>query len=259
MRILLPCACLLLAAALIGCGPSESTPTAGVDSTASLAPAPDGPPAAWSYEGKTGPEHWATLSDAYAACDGDRQSPIALDSATAEATESFNANYIMELGDVVDPGYTIQVNTSGGMLMYDGLMYGLRQFHVHAPAEHSLHGTTYPAEVHLVHRAQDSSLVVLGVFVKEGPTPNPALQTWITGADTTMTFRPSQFFPRQQSYYTYRGSLTTPPCSEPVRWIVMDTPITASAAQLDTLRAQYKGNARPVQPRGRRTLTHVTP
>lgn len=259
MRFPLPLVPLLLAAAIVGCGPSESEPTADVDSTAQLAPNPAGPPAAWSYDGDTGPSKWATLADAYAACDGDRQSPIALDDTTARGRQGFNANYIMELGDVVDAGHTIQVNTSGGMLMHDGRMYGLQQFHVHTPAEHTVNGTTYPAEVHLVHRAQDGTLVVLGVFVEKGSAPNPALKTWITGTDTTMTFRPTQFFPKQQNYFTYAGSLTTPPCSETVRWIIMDTPISASAAQLDTLRAHQPNNARPLQPRGDRTLTYVTP
>lgn len=256
-RLLCP---VLLAVVLVGCGGRpDAERNVDVDSTAWLAPDPDGPPAAWSYEGETGPAQWASLSDAYDACDGDRQSPIALTDATTKTGHTFNAKYLMELGDVIDPGYAIQVNTTGGMIMYDGLMYGLQQFHAHTPAEHTVDGTTYPAEVHLVHRAQDGSLVILGVFVEEGDTPNPALQTWITGADTTMTFRPSQLFPDTQAYYTYKGSLTTPPCSENVRWIVMDTPIAASRAQIDTLRAHYKNNARPVQPRGDRRLTHITP
>lgn len=249
----------LLTIVLVGCGSSESEPAADVDSTVQLAPAPDGPPAAWSYDGDTGPEHWADLDTAYAACDGDRQSPIALDDTTARSSQGFNANYIMELGSVVDAGHTIRVTTSGGMLMHDGRIYGLRQFHVHTPAEHTLNGTRYPAEVHLVHRAQDGTLAILGVFVEEGSTTNPALKTWITGADTTMTFRPTQFFPQKQNYYTYEGSLTTPPCSEPVRWMVMDRPISASAAQLDTLRAHQPDNARPLQPRDDRPLTYVTP
>ncbi|PSQ97975.1 MAG: hypothetical protein BRD55_00815 [Bacteroidetes bacterium SW_9_63_38] len=243
-----------------GCGGRpESESTADVDSTAWLAPDPDGPPAAWSYEGKTGPAAWADLDTAYAACDGDQQSPVALSDTASTTDQHFNAKYIMEIGEVVNTGYAVQVNTSGGMMIYDGMMYGLQQFHVHTPAEHTVDGTRYPAEVHLVHRAENGGLVILAVFLEEGATDNPALETWITGADTSMTFRPSRLFPAQQSHYTYDGSLTTPPCSETVRWIVMDTPISTSAAQLDTLRAQYKHNARPVQPLGDRQLTYVTP
>jgi carbonic anhydrase len=256
-RLLLP---VLLAVVLIGCGGRpDAERNVEVDSTAWLAPDPDGPPAAWSYEGETGPAKWARLANEYAACDGNRQSPIALTGATTKTGHTFNAKYLMELGEVVDTGYAIQVNTTGGMIMYEGQMYGLQQFHAHTPAEHTVNGTTYPAEVHLVHRAQNGDLVILAVFVEEGDTSNPALQTWITGADTTMTFRPSRLFPKKQAYYTYRGSLTTPPCSETVRWLVMDTPISASAAQIDTLRAQHGGNARPVQPLGDRRLTHITP
>ena len=256
-RLLFP---ILLAVVLIGCGGRpDAERDVDVDSTAWLAPDPDGPPAAWSYDGATGPSKWADLADAYAACDGDWQSPIALTDATSQSGQSFNAKYIMDTGEVTDTGYTIQVNTTGGMMMYDGLMYSLKQFHVHTPAEHTVNGTRHPAEVHLVHRAREGDLVVLSVFLKEGTTANPALDTWITGTDTTITFRPGRLFPKQQSYYTYDGSLTTPPCSENVRWIVMDTPISASAAQIDTLQAQYEHNARPVQPRGDRRLTHITP
>jgi carbonic anhydrase len=214
----------------------------------------------WSYEGQTGPQRWAALSDDYAACDGSQQSPIDL----ADAGEPTNGmtlktSYTTASGEVVDTGHALQVNTTGGTLTLDGTTYELLQFHAHAPSEHTVDGADYAAEIHLVHRAEDQQLAVLGIFVEEGPEAHPALDGWIQGRDTTLSVNAGRLLPDRQSYYTYEGSLTTPPCSEIVRWVVMDQPIQASAEQLETLRAQHEGNDRPVQPLNDRQLVYVGP
>jgi carbonic anhydrase len=250
----------LLAAVLIGCGsPDSGSPadTTAADTMTSDATGPAFP--SWSYEGETEPAQWADLSVDYAACAGDQQSPIDLTGASSPTSPpTLQTSYAAAPGAVFDTGHAIQVNTTGGTLTFDGTTYELAQFHVHAPSEHTVDGSSSPAEIHFVHQTGDS-LAVLGVFVEEGSAANPALDGWIQGDSTTISVNASDLLPETRSFYTYRGSLTTPPCSEIVRWVVLDTPIEASAAQLETLRAQHDGNARPVQPLGDRTLRRVSP
>jgi len=252
--LLLPLA--LLAA---GCGRSDDTDASTAESadtaTAQLTAAER---AAWSYEGDTGPENWGDLSEAYAACNGDNQSPINLTGTTPPRNpRSMELSYSPAKSTVEDTGHLIQVNLNdAGTLKYGRKTYTLEQFHVHMPSEHTLDGTAFPGEVHLVHR-DGQDLLVLGVFLKESATANPILKGWVAGTDTTFTLRAGRLLPDQRQYYTYEGSLTTPPCTETVRWLVMETPILASREQLETLRAQYDGNARPVQPLGDRRLSYV--
>lgn len=237
-----------------GCAPDGDRAPAPVP-TPSITTA-EGPE--WGYEGDTGPPHWGDLSSDYAACDGDRQSPVALADAETASEPSFRTLYVHDKGTVIDTGHSMQVNTTGGMLTADGTVYDLREFHAHVPSEHTVDGQTYAAELHLVYKAGDQ-LAVLGIFVEEGTTPHPTMEVWQVGTDTTVTLNAGRMRPSEQSYYTYEGSLTTPPCSETVRWFVMETPIQASRKQLDTLRARYDDNARPLQPLGERTLKYVTP
>ncbi len=246
---------LLSALCVSACVPSDGDRERSPVPTPSITTA-DGP--AWSYDGATGPEQWADLSDKYAACDGDRQSPIALADAETASDPSFRTLYVHDKGTVVDTGHSLQVNTTGGMLTSDGTVYDLREFHAHAPSEHTVDGTTYAAELHLVYKAGDR-LAILAVLVEEGSSPHPTMEVWAMAPDTTVTLNAGQIQPKGQGYYTYEGSLTTPPCSEPVRWFVMDAPIQASSKQLKALRAQYDNNNRPLQPLGDRTLKHVTP
>ena len=213
----------------------------------------------WSYEGDTGPAQWAELSPAYAACAGERQSPINLTGATAADGPALDQAYAPTAAEVVDTGHGLQVNTGGGTLTVDGTTYDLIQFHVHTPSEHTVDGSDYPAEIHFVHQAGDS-LAVVGVFVEEGNT-NDGLETWlqsIEGNESSIEYDVNTLLPDQRSYYTYSGSLTTPPCSEIVRWVVLDAPITASSDQLDALRDRHDGNARPVQALGDRSLQYVS-
>ena len=214
---------------------------------------------AWSYEGDTGPDQWASLSPTYAECAGERQSPVDLTGAATADGPALSQAYTSAPAEVVDTGHGLQVNTGGGTLTIDGVTYDLLQFHVHTPSEHTVDGSESPAEIHFVHRAEDS-LAVVGVFVEEGDA-NDGLNTWlqsIEGGDSSVEYDVNALLPDQRSYYTYDGSLTTPPCSEIVHWIVMEEPITASSAQLDGFRDRHDDNARPTQPLGDRTLRFVS-
>jgi carbonic anhydrase len=240
---------LLIALAITGCDDPRPSPTAEPPASES---------SAWSYEGNTGPEHWAALSDDYSACDGAQQSPINLtDPSDPTDGTLLNTSYITESGTVTDTGHAVQVNTTGGTLTLGGTTYDLQQIHAHVPSEHTVAGDRSAAELHLVHEAGEEQLAVLGIFVEEGRRAHAALDGWIQGRDTTLSVNAGRLLPDRQSYYTYEGSLTKPPCREVVRWVVMDHPIQASEEQIETLRAQYGGTARPVQPRGDRRLVYV--
>lgn len=250
--ILLACSfCLTLPAA--GCGSSDEDRTANQQASNESAEE-----ATWSYDGETGPEHWASLSSDYAACDGSQQSPIDLTDASSAAGPSLQTSYSPAGAEVTDTGHAIQVNTTGGTMTIGGTTYDLQQFHIHTPSEHAVDGSRYAGEIHLVHQAGPEQLAVLALFVEEQDASNPSLHDWIQGTDTTLTYDVSGLLPSTRSYYTYEGSLTTPPCSEIVRWVALDTPIRASSAQLDTLRAQYDGNARPLQPLNDRTTQYIS-
>lgn len=256
LRFVFPSA-LVVSLLIVGCGDSDApsaSDSAPIDTSSSM-----GTPAAWSYEGDTGPGYWADLSSAYAACDGPKQSPINLTSTRApEDPPSLTLSYRADEAQVVDTGHAVQVNTTGGTLSFGGTTYDLQQFHVHTPSEHTVQSVPYAGEIHLVHRADDNTLAVLAIFVEEEDPPHPHLDAWSGGADTTLSFNAETLLPQLRPYYTYEGSLTTPPCSEGVRWIVLDTPMQASSEQLKTLRAQHSGNARPVQPLNGRTIRYVT-
>jgi carbonic anhydrase len=218
----------------------------------------------WSYEGSEGPAHWGDLSAAYRACStGRAQSPIDIELAHADhaALPPLQVHYQATAATEIDNGHTIQDNVApGDTLELDGTRYELQQFHVHHPSEHLLDGRRFPLEVHLVHRAASGALLVLGVLVDEG-LANHALGELVShlphrNAIEHLTIDPSELLPADHHYATYTGSLTTPPCTEGVTWIVLTTPIHASRAQLDRVARAVRDNARPVMPlAGRHVVT----
>lgn len=255
---------------IVGCtDPPETSSDDSAGDDTSTSPA-------WSYQGETGPEAWADLSDEYESCDGDLQSPVDLTDADSpsEATPSLEFSYSTTEGEIVDTGHFLQVNTPLGQFTYNDASYELLQFHPHAPSEHTIDGEEYAAELHLVHEDEDEDrddedqkdenenqqdddedLAVVGVFVEVSDDPHPAFEGW--DSKTSVSINPEQLLPADSSFYTYQGSLTIPPCSENVRWIVMDTPIEISNEQLAALRARYSDNDRPVQPLNDRELVYV--
>lgn len=246
---------------LAGCASPESTdPTteseAGVNESQIQT-------AAWSYSGDTGPAQWASLDSAFAACDASQQSPIDLPTGGDATSGPLTLSYSEAEGQLIDTGHAVQVDHNGGTLTVNGTTYNLVQFHFHTPSEHTVDGTAYPAEVHLVHAADDGTLAVIGSFIEEGAA-NEALGPFWDDLESLPdapieSFDASALLPENRTYYTYDGSLTTPPCSEVVTWIVMQSPITMSADQLDALRNVHDDNARPVQPIGDRSVAVRTP
>lgn len=214
----------------------------------------------WGYEGHTGPAHWAKLNPDFNQCDrGKRQSPIALDRATTlqGPAEAIEFQYEAVAGSVLNNGHTIQVDLApGNHLSVRGKRFELVQFHFHHPAEEQINGKTYPMVAHMVHRSAEGELAVLAVQLTTGAA-NPAIRTVWTHMPLDKDDRvplpspglnPAGLLPQDQRYFQYMGSLTTPPCSEGVLWLVLKTPVTLSPAQLTLFGQLFPNNVRPLQP-----------
>ncbi|MDJ0737268.1 MAG: carbonic anhydrase [Nostocaceae cyanobacterium] len=218
----------------------------------------------WGYIGKDGAENWGKLSPEFAVCQsGKAQSPINIKSGISAKLPDLEIKYQSSPLRIINNGHTIQVNYQpGSMLILDNQTYELLQFHFHLPSEHKINGKPFPMELHLVHKSENGSLAVLGVFLKQGQE-NKALQAIWQAMPTSkssektianVTINASQLLPRTQNLYRYYGSLTTPPCSEIVNWIVYQEPVEISAAQIKQFSKIFAMNARPIQKRNRRFL-----
>ena len=265
----------LLVLAAIGCGSASPEPRPPIADpepvTVTAAPAPHR--THWGYAGRSGPSRWGHLERDWAVCgEGHTQSPIDLDAATVTELPAIALEYRSSslrivrqehVADVVDTGHSIQVNTPDGGSMHVGdATYQLLQFHVHTPSEHTLHGIRFPMELHAVHRSADGRLAVLAVFVREG-RPNEGIARITRHLPTStgtiyhyenVRVDGSYLLPVDRTTYRYEGSLTKPPCTEGVQWIVFATPIEAAAEQIAAFRAIIGENARPTQARGDRGL-----
>jgi carbonic anhydrase len=221
----------------------------------------------WTYGGATNPTRWGTLSEDFALCDiGRDQSPINIetDESTAPNRADLAINYHAVPLAVENNGHSIQVNyPEGSTVEIDGEAYQLLQFHFHTPSEHTVDAQASAMEMHLVHRNGDGALAVIGVLIEEGMA-NPAMATvWehipeghSRSEATGAIINAADFLPDDLSHYSYMGSLTTPPCSEGVRWIVLDSPVQASATQIAAFESLYQVNARPVQATNGRMVEH---
>lgn len=212
----------------------------------------------WGYEGEDGPEHWGDLDPDYAACsNGIHQSPIDIDTAAVIHVDlpDIQINYQASTLKVVNNGHTIQAkNSAVNYIEVEGARFDLLQFHFHASSEHTVQGSAYPMELHLVHQNAAGALAVIGVLIAEGlenPVFNPIWDNLsaLTAEDFPLPnpLNLDDLLPADQRTYRYTGSLTTPPCSEIVSWLVMAAPIEMSQAQIQAFAAIYDGNARPVQ------------
>jgi carbonic anhydrase len=211
----------------------------------------------WTYEGKEGPENWAKLSPEFSTCEAGRnQSPINIEDSIHAAIKPLKAIQKFPAKDIFNNGHTVQINfKEGNMLALDNAAFQMKQVHFHAPSENTIHGKSFPLEAHFVHADAKGNLAVIGVMFTEGKA-NPALaKLWEQlpeeeGEPIILKNRvmPSEFMPDNKSYYRFSGSLTTPPCSEGVRWLLMKNPITASKEQIEAFKkAAHHSNNRPVQ------------
>ena len=217
----------------------------------------------WSYEGETGPANWGRINPEWSKCStGNRQSPIDIRDGMKVDLEQITFDYKPSSFNVTDNGHTVQVMVSGGNFITVGnRMYELEQFHFHRPSEERINGRGYEMVVHLVHKDAEGHLAVIALLLERGK-PQPVIQTvWnnlpLEKLDTmapSIVLDPMDLIPARRDYYTFMGSLTTPPCTEGVLWLVMKEPVQASPAQLALFSRLYPLNARPVQPSSGRII-----
>ena len=227
----------------------------------------------WGYEGEEAPNHWGSLSSEFASCDsGTKQSPIDL----TGAVPIEDAGIQRRLGetvltveqrahvmDLIDNGHTVQITNDAPLsIELGGTPYELAQFHFHAPSEHTIDGEHAPLEVHFVHKSAAGELAVVGILVEQGEhaaiwdavlaafPDKPGGQRHVENLDLDM----NDLRPLPQHYYRYEGSLTTPPCSEGVQWIVLAELRQISEEQMVTVVSHLHKNNRPVQPLGERQI-----
>jgi carbonic anhydrase len=212
-------------------------------------------PEHWGYEGEHGPAVWGGTCSA-----GAEQSPIDIMPKRSSAPEVFFV-YRPTRGVVVDNGHTLQVDLDpGSYIVVDGGRFDLIQFHVHTPSEHTIAGDHFPLELHLVHRDRTGTLAVVGVLFDEGEPATAMKPVWTRAprkagkASLEKPFDPEALLPHERMAYRYDGSLTTPPCSEGVRWIVLKRTRTEDGERIAALRARFGANARPVQELGEREV-----
>ena len=214
----------------------------------------------WSYLGLTGPEHWASLSPDYAPCgEGVQQSPVDITGYERADAPSLSFSYDggVSSAALVRGVVVVEFGPGSSVTLGDG-RYELLSAHFHAPAEHTVDGEAFAAELHMVHEDASGDALVVGVLYRLGDL-SPVLQAMLNAASGAATAFPSGaagFTPRSTAFYNYTGSKTTPPCHEPVAWVVLRDPGTVSQEQVDALQAFSGGpNNRPVQPlRGRRIV-----
>ncbi|HZI14416.1 MAG TPA: carbonic anhydrase family protein [Myxococcus sp.] len=226
----------------------------------------------WSYTGTFGPERWGELPG-YGLCStGQQQTPIPLWSLNGLPLDLLapSFHYLSTPLSMSNSGFTVNfAYQPGSSIRSQGTNYRLAQFHFHTPSEHTLDGVSYPLELHMVHvDATGAPAVVVGVFIRRGAA-NMALATAFNNlpqskgdvsAPAGAFINAGDLLPRNRTYFRYPGSLTTPPCSEGIRWYVMQTPIEMSDAQIAAFQnlAGLNPSARPLQPlNGRTPLKHV--
>jgi carbonic anhydrase len=216
----------------------------------------------WSYAGDTGPQAWSGLSKEFNVCAiGKRQSPINIEEAyTLQGpAERLQFNYQPSNGTVVNNGHTIQVDLTGEAgnndLTVRGSRYKLLQFHFHTPSEEQVNGQGFAMVAHLVHKNDANQLAVVAVLLEPGAANRLIHQVWtympLDSGDRVSIpaglIDLNALMPKDQRYYQFMGSLTTPPCSEGVLWLVMKQPTPISKEQIKLFTQIFPGNARPVQ------------
>ena len=214
----------------------------------------------WSYEGDTGPQAWAGMKPEFSVCAiGKRQSPINIEESNTlrGPAEALQFDYQPSSGTVVNNGHTIQVDVQGdNSITVRGATYKLLQFHFHRPSEEQVNSKNFAMVAHLVHKNDMGQLAVVAVLLDSG-SPNLLVnKVWTympldTGDRVQMPpdwLNMNDLLPSDQRYYQFMGSLTTPPCTENVLWMVFKTPSQVGRDQIKLFSQLFPHNARPVQP-----------
>jgi carbonic anhydrase len=218
----------------------------------------------WTYQGHGGPSEWGSLDPAFVACKvGKLQSPIDIHGAQAANLQAIKFDYKPSALKIIDNGHTIQVNYApGSSIDVGGARYELVQFHFHKPSEEKINGKSSAMVAHLVHANSAGQLAVVAVLLDPGGASELVDSLWknipkekekeVVVANVTIDA--ARLLPESRGYYTFQGSLTTPPCSEGVTWFVLKTPVKIADRQIAAFGKIYPLNARPVQPLNGRSV-----
>lgn len=215
-------------------------------------------PAHWDYDGAAGPAHWGDLEASYSTCaSGKNQSPVNLTNFTKADLKPIKFDYKAGGDEILNNGHTIQVNyAEGSSITVNGQTFALKQFHTHAPSENTINGKLYAMEAHFVHADANGNLAVVAVMFDEGNENAELEKAWkampkVAGEKVALGHNVlgTSIMPKDKAYYRFSGSLTTPPCSEGVTWLVLKKPVTASKVQINNfMGVMHHHNNRPVQP-----------
>jgi len=212
----------------------------------------------WDYGESKGPSHWGDLKPEFATCkNGHRQSPIDIRNSKKADLPPIQFDYKSSPLHIIDNGHTVMINYQpGSSISVGGQKYALKQFHFHRPSEETINGKGYEMEVHLVHADQEGELAVVAVLLQQGKDNPLVHELWNDlpkekekeESLDQVQIDVTALLPSDRGYYTFPGSLTTPPCSENVTWFVLKHPVTVSAAEIERFSKLYDHNARPTQP-----------
>ena len=220
----------------------------------------------WGYTGDVSPSHWGDLNEKFTMCkQGQVQTPINIIPTDDKDLTSLNLDYTTSSLNVVNNGHTVQVNIkNGSSVTLDGEKYELKQFHFHTPSENNINGNSYPLEAHFVHATKDGKLAVIAVMFQEGKS-NPILEKiwkkFPLEENHTVTIDLDNndikaIMPSDKDYYKFMGSLTTPPCSESVKWNVYKKVMNISKEQVREFYNIFgHTNNRPLQNTNHRTIS----
>ncbi|MGB3225037.1 MAG: carbonic anhydrase family protein [Desulforhopalus sp.] len=211
----------------------------------------------WGYAGNEGPENWAKLSSEFSACAGKNQSPVNLTDFIEADLNKIEFSYKPGGNEIINNGHSIQVNYEpGSTISLNGLSYGLKQFHFHSPSENRIDSKSFPLEAHLVHTNQNGDIAVVAIMYTEGEENGALARFWpLMPSESGVAKKlenivsATALLPTEHEYYLFNGSLTTPPCTEGVRWIVFKQPVTIAKKQVEAFKKiMHHDNNRPVQP-----------
>lgn len=212
----------------------------------------------WGYDGDAGPSHWAALDPDFALCQsGHHQSPINIRNPRKADLPPIQVDYQPSPLHIIDNGHTIMINYAPGSSIRVGEnRYVLKQFHFHRPSEEQVDGKSYEMSVHLVHADEQGNIAVVAVLIKTGAENSLIDELWSDVPTEkeqeerleNVQINAKALLPEDRSYYTFTGSLTTPPCTENVTWFVLKHPVTVSAAEIKRFEKLYRHNARPPEP-----------
>ena len=219
----------------------------------------------WTYEGEHGPDHWGSMDKANIACSaGSQQSPLDIVGTIKADIPAIKPDWKAGGAKIANNGHTIQINVAEGSKLARGdRTYDLLQYHFHSPSEHRVDGKAFPMEAHFVHKnAATGGLGVIGVFLTPGKTNASFAAVAAAFPDHESEGEegglpdsdPAGMPPASLDYWYYEGSLTTPPCSETVDWMVVKAPLEVAEADIAKYTKLYSHNARPVLPSDRRFI-----